>query len=104
MCFFASPAFNVFYVVLSLVSVASGAIVVFGLLTSQKLSRYTATFSATTATTVTGVGELRNAHNFALPIVFRDVIIHTKGTIRRDWRGPGKFNSHPRTGCMAMMR
>lgn len=60
----------------------------------------------TTGTTLTrrSVAELRNAHDFAQPAVFRDVVIQANGTVRRDRHGPGKFNCHPRTGCGAVPR
>jgi hypothetical protein len=50
-------AFTVFHTVLSLVGIASGIIVLLGMLTGQKLSGWTALFLLTTiATSVTGFG------------------------------------------------
>ena len=49
--------FTMIHVVISLVGIVSGFVVVFGLLTGQRLDRWTAVFLATTiATSVTGFG------------------------------------------------
>ena len=51
------PTFTFVHVVLSLVGIGSGFVVLFGLLTAQRLDRWTAIFLASTvATSVTGFG------------------------------------------------
>ena len=50
-------AYTLVHVLISLVGIASGFVVVYGLLTSRRLNRWTALFLATTvATSVTGFG------------------------------------------------
>ncbi len=53
----AMTTYTIIHVVISLVGIASGFVVLFGLLTGQRLDRWTAVFLATTiATSVTGFG------------------------------------------------
>ena len=50
-------AYTLFHVLLSLLGIAAGFVVMFGLVTSQRFDRWTAVFlAATVATSVTGFG------------------------------------------------
>jgi hypothetical protein len=53
--FFSSPTFTLIHVAISLIAIASGFVVVYGLITGKRLDLWTATFLGTTAaTSVTG--------------------------------------------------